>query len=49
VLLILALACFLVAAFVLPTTSGRPVLTWMSVGLVFVTLSLLLREVHLRR
>jgi hypothetical protein len=42
VLLVLALACFVVAAVGLSTTSsGRPVLTWMSGGLAFLTLALL--------
>jgi hypothetical protein len=41
-LLVLALVCFLVAAVGLSTTSsGRPVLTWMSAGLAFLTLALL--------
>lgn len=42
-LLILALVCFVVAAGGLSTTSsGRPLLTWISAGLAFLTLALLI-------
>ena len=42
-LLVLALVCFVVAAVGLSTiSSGRPVLSWMSAGLGFLTLALLI-------
>jgi hypothetical protein len=49
VLLVAALICFVVAAVGLPATGGgRPVLTWMSAGLAFATLSVLVSSVRLR-
>jgi uncharacterized membrane protein len=47
-LLVVALICFVVAV-VQPSASGRPVLTWIAVGLAFVTASLLVGSVPGRR
>jgi hypothetical protein len=44
---IAALICFVVAAVAVPSTSGRPVLTWIAAGLAFLTVAWIVDSVHI--